>query len=299
MGTGVFTYGGKRVSAAGQPIRHGGSEMTDGKISINGRVWEGPTGLQWKNGVLMLPLHMVEKLGTHVDWQRYPRHLTLEKDGDMVMVPVSLISRYLNLHWAYLADINALILTRVEPALQGKHIVLDAGHGGADAGAVSGRLVESELNWDIARRLADILQPSGAKVEYTRGDGEQATLFERLSVANRLQPDLFISIHHNSFLDAKANGTETYWYGSWSARHLAEYIQSHVLDELGTINRGVREAAFYLLRHVSSTPVLIKVGFITGLEDSNLVSSPWMRERVALGIFRGIREYIEENPPEM
>ncbi|NMB24388.1 MAG: N-acetylmuramoyl-L-alanine amidase [Firmicutes bacterium] len=273
--------------------------MPDGRIVINGRVWQGVTRLEIKNEVVMLPLDMVEKLGAHTNWEFYPRRPAFEPNDDEIMVPVSLLCRYLDLDWAYLPDINTLILTREEPALRGKRIVLDAGHGGVDTGATRGNLVESELNWDIVKRLADVLQLSGALIEYTRQSGEQATLSQRLAKVNDLQPDLFVSVHHNSFLDGQLNGTETYWYGNWGARHLAQYIQTHVLEELGTINRGVREAAFCLLRYIAATPVLIKVGFITGQEDSAVVASPWMRERAALGIFRGVREYIEENPPQM
>ncbi|NLJ86161.1 MAG: hypothetical protein GX322_06945 [Firmicutes bacterium] len=304
--------------------------MTSGRISVNGRVWESQEALQWVDGVLLVPLQVVaERLGACVYWQSYPHRFKVEKgenswefslDKDIVcvssmgmdihgpvcmhglgkvMVPVSLLSQCLDLQWAYLADIDALIITRREPALEGRCIMLDAGHGGDDPGAAHGLLIESELNWDIAQRLADILELCGVDVRYTRKKLGEATLAQRLDIANRAQPDLFISIHHNSFPDAKMNGTEVYWYGNWSARQLAEYIQDHVLEELGTLNRGVREAAFYLLRHVSSVSVLIKVGFLTGLEDSTKVADPWLRERVALGIFRGIRDYIEVHSVQM
>ncbi len=273
--------------------------MPDGRIVINGRVWQGVTRLEMKNKVVMLSLDMVEKLGTHINWDFYPERPVFEPDDGEIMVPVSLLCRYLDLHWTYLPEINTLVLTREEPALRGKRIVLDAGHGGADTGATDGSLVESELNWDITKRLADVLQLSGALIEYTRQNGEQATLSQRLAKVSKLQPDLFISVHHNSFLNELLNGTETYWYGNWEARHLAQYIHTHVLEGLGTINRGVREAAFCVLRYIAATSALIKVGFITGKEDSAVVASPWMRERAALGIFRGVREYIEENPPQM
>ena len=294
-----------------------------GRFLINGRIWEGEMPAEWKGGALLLPLSVIaERLGAQWQWISSTEQLMVEKDGmqltlslgqqtaflqgekvptggliytnkDMVMVPVALISRYFDLSWMYVEDIDAVVLNRTEPALKGKLIMLDAGHGGDDTGAASGELIESELNWDVVHRLASILALSGAEVQYTRSQGETMSLSQRVNLVMEAEADLLISVHHNSFLHAEINGTETYWYHSWPAHQLAECIQNHVLEELRTINRGIKEAAFFLLRHSTAVPVVVKVGFLTGSHDSAILGDRWMRERAALGIFRGIREYIE------
>ncbi|NMB46948.1 MAG: hypothetical protein GX998_11145 [Firmicutes bacterium] len=293
------------------------------RLLINGRIWEGEITADWREGVLLLPLSVVaERLGARLQWVAGTDELEIDKDGsklrlsvgqeeasmqgervpiggpiyvteNVVMAPVSLICRCFDLRWAYLKDVDAVVLSRREPALSGKCIMIDAGHGGEDSGAISGDIVESELNWDIAQRLANILNLSGAEVQYTRGERQAMSLSQRVNLVRDAGADLVISIHQNSFAQAEINGTETYWYSSWPARRLAECVQNHVLEELETVNRGVREAAFYLLRHSPVVTVLAKLGFVTGCHDHPMLGSIWMRERAALGIFRGIREYIE------
>lgn len=294
-----------------------------GRLLINGRIWEGDTLAEWKDGILSLPLSVVaERLGARMQRTGCTDLVQVEKDGrelalslgqqtafvqgervpaggaiyvnkDMIMVPAALISRYFGLSWRYVEDINAVVLNRTEPALKDRLIALDAGHGGEETGAISGDLVESELNWDVVQRLACILTLSGAEVQYTRGYGETMSLPQRVNLVMEAEAELLVSIHHNSFLSAEINGTETYWYHSWSAHQLADCIQNHLLEELRTTNRGIREAAFFLLRHSFAVPVLIKVGFLTGSHDSTILADRWTREKAALGIFRGIREYIE------
>lgn len=295
----------------------------NGRLLINGRIWEGETPAEWREGVLLLPLPVVaERLGAHLQWISGTDHLGVEKDGkqlrlliseeaaflqgervptggpiyvkkSMVMVPVSLICSYFDLYWAYLEDVDSVALNREEPALKGKCILLDAGHGGSDTGAISADVIESELNWDVVQRLAGTLRLSGAEVRHTRQQGETMPLSQRVRLIMELGGDALVSIHHNSFIHTEINGTETYWYSSWPAHQLAECVQNHLLEELGTMNRGVREAAFTLLRHSPSVPILVKIGFVTGNQDKAILSSRWMRERAALAIFRGIREYFE------
>lgn len=93
-----------------------------------------------------------------------------------------------------------------------KRVVVDAGHGGRDPGAV-GRtgLREKDVNLDLAKRLAGILERQGIEVVMTRKVDKFISLQERVEIANRVNADFFISIHSNSARSRKLNGFEVYY----------------------------------------------------------------------------------------
>ncbi len=93
-------------------------------------------------------------------------------------------------------------------------IVIDAGHGGHDTGTIGPHgLMEKDLCLDVALRLGALIEQKlpGAEVVYTRSDDTFIPLEERTAIANRVQADLFISIHANSSHDGSARGVETYY----------------------------------------------------------------------------------------
>jgi N-acetylmuramoyl-L-alanine amidase len=108
-------------------------------------------------------------------------------------------------------------------------IVIDAGHGGHDTGAVGpSGLQEKELTLDIARRVAALLpDEAGVRVVLTRSRDQFVELRERTALANRERADLFLSIHVNAAPDGTATGTETYFLSNeatdGAARRAAEY----------------------------------------------------------------------------
>ena len=99
-----------------------------------------------------------------------------------------------------------------------RRITLDPGHGGEDHGTTSGELAEKDLTLDIARRLRDQLQrgelgESSFEVHLTRDGDDTLTLRERAELANRVQSDLFVSIHINWLSTRQVRGIETYYLG--------------------------------------------------------------------------------------
>jgi N-acetylmuramoyl-L-alanine amidase len=114
-------------------------------------------------------------------------------------------------------------------------VVVDAGHGGHDPGAIGpGGLQEKELTLYVARRLAAILQDElGVKVVLTRARDVFLPLRERTAVANRVKADLFVSIHVNAAPRAPATGTETYFLSSEAtdnAARAAAAFENKVID---------------------------------------------------------------------
>lgn len=96
-----------------------------------------------------------------------------------------------------------------------KTVVIDAGHGGHDPGAVNGKVYEKDITLSVAKRLGDMIKRNypGVKVVYTRSDDRFVELFRRADIANKNNADLFISIHVNSAGDRSARGHETFVMG--------------------------------------------------------------------------------------
>lgn len=113
------------------------------------------------------------------------------------------------------AFVAALFFSSVVEAKDKFVVVIDAGHGGNDPGAVANRLKEKNINLDIALKLGKMIQRncSDTKVLYTRSKDVFVTLKGRTEIANKAKADLFISIHTNSAKNTSARGTETYIYG--------------------------------------------------------------------------------------
>ena len=94
-----------------------------------------------------------------------------------------------------------------------KKIILDAGHGGSDPGAVGPTgLKESDVAWKITCMVADILMRYGIEIIFTRVGDTKVSLDKRVQMANQSKADFFISIHINSATNPNATGTETYAY---------------------------------------------------------------------------------------
>jgi N-acetylmuramoyl-L-alanine amidase len=104
-----------------------------------------------------------------------------------------------------------------------KTIIVDAGHGGRDAGAIGyGGLEEKDVNLDIAKRVRKDFEAAGLKVVMTRDDDEFITLQERTALASRIGADLFVSIHANAHKNRRSRGTEVYYSGALSEEDKSE-----------------------------------------------------------------------------
>lgn len=197
-------------------------------------------------------------------------------------------------------------------------VVLDAGHGGGDSGAVGPTgFMEKTANLDIALRARDLLVGSGYHVIMTRttdvspnspaqdltGDGQinvSDDLQARVNIANNARAKVFVSVHNNAAGSA-ARGTETYYWngapaGSGSAR-LAQLIHEEVNARIGLYDRGVKTANFYVLRRTNMPAVLLEGAFISNPTEELLLSTPSFRQKIAEGVANGIRRYMGPGGP--
>jgi N-acetylmuramoyl-L-alanine amidase len=192
--------------------------------------------------------------------------------------------------------------------LSGKVIALDAGHGGADGGAVSREgTIEKDLNLSIVLYLRDYLQQAGALVTLTReGDydlAEQGTkgysrrktqdLLKRAARVKEKKADLAVSVHMNSIPSPRWSGAQTFFYSrNEEGRLLAEDIQKELQMVLGNTNRAAKSNdSVYLLKSLDLPAALVEVGFLSHPEESRLLADEAYQKKVAAAIYRGILRY--------
>ncbi|WP_339310266.1 N-acetylmuramoyl-L-alanine amidase [Paenibacillus sp. FSL M7-0896] len=174
-------------------------------------------------------------------------------------------------------------------------VVVDPGHGGEDPGAVSvsGRL-EKDFNLSLSEQIAArVEQDPQLEILLTRtGDAfiSSQELF-RPQFANNLAADLFISIHGNTYEEASASGTETFYYHEESLAW-AETIHKHVIQATGLKDRGVKKGNYFVLRDTVMPSVLLELGYLTNPGDEAKMWTSGFQESVSSAVVDGIREYL-------
>lgn len=181
-----------------------------------------------------------------------------------------------------------------------KTIVLDAGHGGSDPGAVSSVLdgqtiQEKKLTLAIVLKVRDILVDKGYSVVLTRATDKYPSLDDRAELANRSGAALFVSIHMNSSPSESPKGTETYYSTinngndfNTTSKTLATNIQTRLQKALNSTNRGVKTANHAVTRKSLMPAALVEVGFISNAEEAALLTSSSYQNKAASAIAEGI-----------
>ena len=180
-------------------------------------------------------------------------------------------------------------------------IVIDAGHGGEDPGAVYQGRQEKDDNLQLALAVVNILKEHGLDVIYTRTTDIYQTPFEKAQIANHAGADFFVSIHRNSSPQPNQyNGVETLVYDKSGIKlEMAENI-NEALEEVGFKNLGVKaRPGLVVLRRTRMPAVLVEVGFINSDVDNQLLDEKF--DETAQAIADGILETIvpEEEMKEM
>ncbi len=186
--------------------------------------------------------------------------------------------------------LGALRFLSTSSALAFKTVIIDAGHGGRDLGAADSYVYEKHINLDVARRLERTLKEAGFKTVMTRTKDEFIALSERSSRANRYRNAVFISVHFNSAYRTSAVGIETF-YRSSSSEKFAKYVQTELIKNMGSTDRGVKTANFSVLRYTKHPAILVEGGFISNKTERSKMLDPQFRQVVADSIARGIIQF--------
>jgi N-acetylmuramoyl-L-alanine amidase len=171
-------------------------------------------------------------------------------------------------------------------------IVLDAGHGGHDPGAVANGLREKDLTLTIAKHIGRMLaEYEGVEVHYTRTDDCFLELSERAAIANKLKADYFISIHINA---GGGTGFESYIYnGGVSAKTIAyqNVIHAEIMKAIGNVtDRGKKRANYAVLRLTNMPAILTENLFIDNANDAAKLKSEQFLLQVAYGHVIGLEK---------
>ncbi|QIB27760.1 N-acetylmuramoyl-L-alanine amidase [Caloranaerobacter azorensis] len=180
--------------------------------------------------------------------------------------------------------------------LKEKILVIDPGHGGDDNVGVKGHqgLMEKDVVLKISKRLKEFLEKLGAVVYLTRDDDEYVSLNRRAELANKIRPNFFISIHLNSFYNPSIRGCEMYYYkGDIESKRLAECIMDRMVKNINVVNKGIKVAAFFLLREVGASSLHIDIDYITNPEVEKLLQNSEYIDKISESITQGIVEYYK------
>ena len=183
-------------------------------------------------------------------------------------------------------------------------VVLDAGHGAPDGGAVGpAGTQEKDINLDTVLKLREILESRGVKVILTRESDSELNcdvklnvLKNRLEIINNSGPDLFLSIHMNSFSDPSSSGLHIFFSRNHpEAEETAVKIQNSLTNVTGAKTHAVKAASdsLYLMKNPKPPAILAECGFISNPNEEKLLCDENYRAKIAFAIADAILDSLE------
>jgi N-acetylmuramoyl-L-alanine amidase len=175
--------------------------------------------------------------------------------------------------------------------------VIDAGHGYNTPGKRSpSGMREYEFNRAAAQAAKKaLLSYKNTEVFFTHSDQEDVSLKQRTDIANKMEADVFISIHANAFGNGwnDAGGVETYVYKTKPAPavKLASTVQHTLISATGLVNRGVKAADFHVLRETRMTAILVECGFMTNKKEAAMLSSQQYRNTCGQAVAQALADH--------
>lgn len=186
-------------------------------------------------------------------------------------------------------------LFRAGPALTGKTVIVDPGHGGTDTGLVAHGLVEAEVTYDIAARLEGRLAAAGAVPFLTRSAEGDVSVTDRAGFANAAEADLFVSIHLDGAPSPRPRGVATFYFGNTRAgtsatgARLAELVQREVVARTDLLDCRTHPHSWELLRLTRMPAVEVAAGYVTNAADAARLAEPEFRDTIAEALLAALQ----------
>lgn len=187
-----------------------------------------------------------------------------------------------------------------------KVLVIDSGHGGKDPGALSRdeRIYEKNINLEILLELKKYLDKDNIKVYYTKLTDETLYLRPRVTLANDVECDFFISIHCNSSTYKSPNGTEILYYNhennNIKTKDLANIFSEEISNNIPLKNNGLIQMSnkeVFILNNATVPAIIIETGYMSSPRDLNYLNSEYGQQTIVKGIYSGIWRAYEELIP--
>ncbi len=192
----------------------------------------------------------------------------------------------------HMREVEALF--RSGPALAGKTVIIDPGHGGGDPGCVGFGLTEADVAYDIAARLEGRLAAAGAMPFLTRAYDGSLSVADRAEFANGAEADLFVSIHCDGSASASPQGVATYYFGhtasgSTVGERLADLVQREVVARTDLLDCRTHPQSWELLRLTRMPAVEVLAGYLTNAHDAARLGDPEFRDTIAEALLAAIQ----------
>lgn len=194
------------------------------------------------------------------------------------------------------------ILDSVRSGIADKVVVLDAGHGGPDAGVEGDLLAESDIAFDIVGRVEGRIAALGTQVVLTRGEHVESELpeMDRANIANHTNADLVVSIHVDGSTSPTAQGVVSFYYGdpiggsySITGKTFAELVQEEVCKRTNAVDCHSHARTWELLRKTRMPAVRVEVGYLTHPDESQRLADANYRDHLAEGVAAAIVRFFE------
>jgi N-acetylmuramoyl-L-alanine amidase len=208
----------------------------------------------------------------------------------------------------YLADRSVTVFAENRPVKRDVCIVLDAGHGGIDGGAVSctGKR-ESDVNLKITLCLNDLFHLMGYDTKlircsdtsvYIKGETTAqkkiSDLKERVRIVNETENAILLSIHQNHFPDARYYGAQVFFANTDESEELAKQVQRGLVSMLNPESKRMirRCEGIYLMDHIKCPGILIECGFLSNPEEEARLQNPEYQQKIASIIMAAVSTYL-------
>jgi len=184
-------------------------------------------------------------------------------------------------------------VSRLPLPLEGKLIVIDPGHGGRDPGYV-GRsgIFEKSLTLKVALQLKQMLTAAGAKVLLSRKNDSSLKKKDIVALANENAADMLVCIHFNAYTSPGVSGIQSFYFNP-NSKLFARVVQKNLYRTVQKRNRGIKKEIYYTIHHTNMPAVLVEAGYLTNPKEEKQILTPAYRDRIAAGIYKGIKEYVK------
>lgn len=206
-----------------------------------------------------------------------------------------------------------LVQSRQVSAMQEQSpvIVIDAGHGGEDGGAVAqDGIKESHLNLSIAQRVDDFLVFSGFETKMIRdsdvsvyddsarsiSEKKVSDLHNRVRTVNETPGALLLSIHQNKFPESRYSGAQVFYAGTSGSKELAQRMQQTLITVADPTNHRQAKAAdtVFLMNKIQCTGVMVECGFLSNADEKAKLQDPNYQKKLTLAMAVGLTGWLDK-----